>query len=140
LRPIQSSRPSSRTRACNGPWRSSDDVVITTSAPPSRQAATSAAESTPDEAAREQLTSPCRRLIQARDSAASAGTESRNPAETVNVSGSMSVCRNRLNSTSPSAPAWSSTVAIWPSELKYGDSFTATGIETTALTAERILV
>ena len=115
-------------------------MVITASAPASRYAATSAHVSTPVVAASEQRTFPRSSRIQARASDASPGDDSRNPVETVNVSGSMSVCRNRLNSTSPSAPAWSSMVAISPGELKYGPILTATGIRTAALTARRISV
>ena len=47
---------------------------------------------------------------------------------TVSVSGSMSGCMKRLNSTRPSAPARSSRRAISPGELKYGPSLTATGM------------
>ena len=52
---------------------------------------------------------------------------------TARVSGSMSGCRKRLKSTSPSAPASSSRRAISPVELKCGPSFTATG------TVDRVL-
>ena len=48
----------------------------------------------------------------------------------------MSGCRKRLNSTSPSAPAWSSRSAISPVELKYGLSLTATGTVTAPLTGQ----
>ena len=48
------------------------------------------------------------------------GWERRTPETTASVSGSMSGCRNRLKSTSPSAPASSSRSAISPVELKYG--------------------
>ena len=74
-----------------------------------------------------------------RGSRPSAGLDSPNGAVTVSVSGSMSGCRNRLNSTRPSAPAPSSRSAISPVELKYGLSFTATGTLTTALTVVRIV-
>ena len=52
----------------------------------------------------------------------------------VSVSGSISGCRNRLKSTSASAPASSSRSAISPTELQNGPSFTATGTLTAALT------
>ena len=46
----------------------------------------------------------------------------------------MSGCRNRLNRTSALVPAWSSRKAISPVELKWGLSFTATGMVTLVLT------
>jgi hypothetical protein len=137
LRSPHSTSPPRRTPACAGPCRSSDDVDITTSAPASRYAATSAALSTPVDPASEHATFPRSRLIHDRGSVPSAGCDSRNPVDTVNVSGSMSVCMNLLNSTRPAAPAWSSRTAISPNELKNGATFTATGTPATALTVVR---
>ena len=51
------------------------------------------------------------------------------------VSRSMSGWRKRLKSTSPSAPASTSRLAMWPIELKYGPTFTASGMEIDCFTA-----
>ena len=66
------------------------------------------------------VTRPRRSAIHVRGSRASAGLESSTAGTTARVSGSMSGWRNRLNSTSPSAPASSNRSAISPVELKCG--------------------
>ena len=134
---IQSDRPSSRTAACSGPCRSSADVVMTTSAPASRCLATSAGSSTPVVAASAERTRPRSSAIHVRGSRPSVGLERPTPDTTASLSGSMSGCRNRLKSTSPSAPASSSRSAISPIELKCGLSLTATGTVTASLTRVR---
>ena len=66
------------------------------------------------------------------------GWRGRSPAPHASDSGSMSGCMKRLNSTRASAPASSSGVTISPVELKYGLSFTATGMVTALFTRSRI--
>ena len=51
---------------------------------------------------------------------------------------SMSGCRNRLNMTSPSAPAAASRSIMLPGAEKNGSTLTATGMSMASLTAETI--
>jgi hypothetical protein len=138
LRSIHSHSPSSSTEAYSGPCRSSADAVITTSAPASRYLISSVEPSTPVVAASDAPIRPCSNVIHVSGSRASAARDNDVPGATASVSGSMSGCRNRLNSTSPSAPARSRRRAISAVALKYGLSFTATGTVTASLTRARM--
>lgn len=94
--------------------------------------------STPVVAASEAPIRPCSNVIHVSGSRTSAARDNRIPGATANVSVSMSGCRNRLNNTSPSAPARSSRRAMSAVALKYGLSFTATGMVTASLTRARM--
>ena len=72
-----------------------------------------------------------------RGSVPSAGLERPTSCTIAIRSGSMSGCRNLLNSTNASAPASSRRTAISPMALKYGLSLTATGTLTASLTRTR---
>ena len=79
---------------------------------------TSSAVSTPVVAASEASIRSCSTAIQVRGSLPSMADESDTPDSTVTRSRSMSGCRNRLNSTSASAPTASSRTAMLPTDEK----------------------
>ena len=74
--------------------------------------------STPVLAASEARIRPCSNAIHVSGKRVSAGVDSATVRTVPSVSGSMSGCRNRLNSTSPSAPAASSRCAMSAVALK----------------------
>ena len=90
---------------------------------------------TPVVAASEAATRPRRIAIQRSGSSSSAEVERFTPGTTLSVSRSMSGCKKRLKSTSPSAPASARRRAMLAIELKYGPTLTASGIVTTSRTA-----
>jgi hypothetical protein len=93
---------------------------------------TSPGFSTPVVAASDAFTRPRNRAVQVSGRRISAEVDKVTLGAIAMVSGSMSGCRNRLNSTRPSAPASSRRCAISPVELKKGLNLTATGIVTAA--------
>ena len=94
--------------------------------------------STPPDTANDDLTLPLSTAAQVRGRRPISGDDSSKPDTTSRLFTSMSGCRKRLNITRPSAPASHRDVATSPKLLKYGDSFTATGMFTTSFTARRI--